>query len=130
MVDSQVTSITPATHADRHRHGGADPLTGDVRIDDMFPSGGIIMWSGAIVDIPSGWTICDGTSSTPDLRDSFVIGAGTTYAVDATGGSTQHRHGAATATGDDIARAAGCGYKTDYQSHLPPYYALAYIMKT
>ena len=38
MVDSQVTSITPATHADRHRHGGADPLTGDVRIDDVEPN--------------------------------------------------------------------------------------------
>lgn len=33
MVKSQMTAITPATHADRHRHGAADPLTGDVRID-------------------------------------------------------------------------------------------------
>lgn len=33
MVNSQTTSITPATHADRHKHGGADPLTGDVRVD-------------------------------------------------------------------------------------------------
>ena len=33
MVESQVVSITPAQHADAHRHGGTDPLTGDVRID-------------------------------------------------------------------------------------------------
>ena len=35
MVKSQCISITPATHADRHRHGGDDPLTGDVRIDAL-----------------------------------------------------------------------------------------------
>jgi len=34
MVRSQTTSITPAQHAYRHRYGGADPLTGDVRIDE------------------------------------------------------------------------------------------------
>lgn len=38
MVNSQTTSITPAHHADRHRHGGADPLTGDVRIDSISGS--------------------------------------------------------------------------------------------
>ena len=43
------------------------------------------MWSGQEVDIPSGWVLCDGTSSTPDLRNRFVIGAGDTFSVDATG---------------------------------------------
>jgi len=40
-----------------------------------FPSGGIIMWSGTIATIPSGWLLCDGTSGTPDLRNKFVIAA-------------------------------------------------------
>ena len=52
-----------------------------------FPSGGIIMWSGSIGSIPSGWLICDGTNGTPDLRNRFVVGAGSTYAVNATGGT-------------------------------------------
>jgi microcystin-dependent protein len=52
-----------------------------------FPSGGIIIWSGSSASIPSGWLLCDGTNSTPDLRNRFVVGAGSTYAVDATGGS-------------------------------------------
>ena len=52
-----------------------------------FPSGGIIIWSGSSASIPSGWLLCDGTSSTPDLRNRFVVGAGSTYAVGATGGS-------------------------------------------
>lgn len=51
------------------------------------PVGGIIMWGGLIVDIPSSWQLCDGTNSTPDLRDRFVVGAGTTYATSTTGGS-------------------------------------------
>jgi hypothetical protein len=52
-----------------------------------FPSGGIIIWSGSSASIPSGWLLCDGTSSTPDLRNRFVVGATSTYAVGATGGS-------------------------------------------
>lgn len=52
-----------------------------------FPTGGIIIWSGAESAIPSGWILCNGSGGSPDLRDRFVVGAGTTYAVDATGGS-------------------------------------------
>jgi hypothetical protein len=52
-----------------------------------FISGMIILWSGSVVSIPAGWLLCNGASSTPDLRDRFVVGAGSTYAVDATGGS-------------------------------------------
>jgi microcystin-dependent protein len=51
------------------------------------PSGAILAWSGSIATIPAGFVICDGTNSTPDLRDRFIVGAGTTYAVDATGGA-------------------------------------------
>lgn len=40
-----------------------------------IPIGCIIMWSGSISTIPSGWRLCDGTNNTPDLRDKFVIGA-------------------------------------------------------
>jgi microcystin-dependent protein len=52
-----------------------------------IPSGVITLWSGAIGAIPAGWLLCNGTSGTPDLRDRFVVGAGTTYAVGATGGA-------------------------------------------
>ena len=56
-------------------------------LSGSIPSGGIIIWSGASNAIPTGWVLCDGQNSTPDLRDRFVIGAGSNYAVDATGGS-------------------------------------------
>jgi len=52
-----------------------------------FPAGGIIIWSGAIGAVPVGWYLCDGTNGTPDLRNRFIVGAGSTYSVGATGGS-------------------------------------------
>lgn len=68
-----------------------------------IPVGGIIMWSGTIANIPIGWAICDGSSGTPDLTDRFVIAAGNSYAVYATGGSADatlvsHSHTGTTAS--------------------------------
>ena len=145
-----------------------------------IPSGAIVMWSGSIASIPSGWLLCNGTSGTPDLRDRFVIGAGSTYAVAATGGSADavvvsHTHTATSTStvtdpthnhssqsncapnGGGAGQAYGStvpgnqpGYATTSAStgitvatsttntatgvsgtnaNLPPYYALAYIMK-
>lgn len=52
-----------------------------------IPAGAIFLWSGSIGSIPAGYVLCNGSSGTPDLRDRFVVGAGSTYAVNATGGS-------------------------------------------
>jgi microcystin-dependent protein len=141
--------------------------------DFSFVSGMIIMWSGSIASIPSGWLLCDGSSGTPDLRNRFVVGAGSTYAVNATGGSADatlvsHTHTATvtdpghlhsftrhTSNGTSSNSALGNGdgngssvtqntsstttgitvsNSTEGSSatnaNLPPYYALAYIMKT
>jgi len=57
-----------------------------------IPSGGIIMWSGALADIPAGWHLCDGTSGTPDLRDRFILGTSAAEDPGATGGSNTHTH--------------------------------------
>ena len=45
------------------------------------------MWSGASDAIPSGWWLCDGQNGTPDLRNRFIVGAGSNYVVGNTGGS-------------------------------------------
>ena len=137
------------------------------------PAGGIIMWSGSVASIPSGWLLCNGASGTPDLRDRFVIGAGSTYGVAATGGSADaivvsHTHTAtstvtdpghnhtysvvqtsggpsggtvsytSTATVNTGNRTTGITVGTTNASagasgtnaNLPPYYALAFIMKS
>ena len=109
-------------------------------------SGIIAIWSGSIVSIPTGWVICDGNNGTPDLRNRFVVGAGDTYAVDANGGALEHNHGftadmhthtipagANINTGviiSNITDPTAATGTTDNESSLPPYYALAYIMKT
>lgn len=53
-----------------------------------IPSGLISMWSGSIGSIPSGWYLCDGSNGTPNLTDRFIIGAGSSYAVNGTGGAS------------------------------------------
>ena len=59
------------------------------------PSGAIIMWSGSIASIPSGWALCNGANGTPDLRNRFVIGS----SVDVSGVSNTEVTGANTKTG-------------------------------
>jgi len=53
------------------------------------PSGIIAVWSGSEGSIPSGWYLCNGSNSTPDLRNRFIVGAGSgsNYSVGNTGGS-------------------------------------------
>ena len=53
------------------------------------PSGIIAVWSGSEGSIPSGWYLCNGSNSTPDLRNRFIVGAGSgsSYSVGNTGGS-------------------------------------------
>jgi len=52
-----------------------------------IPSGVILMWHGLIANIPSGWVLCNGSNSTPDLRGQFVQGAANGVEAGATGGS-------------------------------------------
>ena len=77
------TTRFEGVYADNFYGSGAN-LTGI----EAFVTGMILLWSGAANAIPSGFVLCNGSNSTPDLRNRFVIGAGDTYAVDATGGSS------------------------------------------
>jgi microcystin-dependent protein len=141
---------------------------------NAFIAGMIMMWSGSIASIPSGWLLCNGSSGTPDLRNRFVVGAGSTYSVGGTGGSADaivvshthsasssssvsdpsHSHGIGGGGSGGIAFSGGTVGTTDKSTanattgisvststsigstgssgtnaNLPPYYALAYIMK-
>lgn len=49
--------------------------TGSSAGANLIPTGAIIMWSGTIATIPSGWVLCNGSNGTPDLRNRFVVGA-------------------------------------------------------
>jgi len=142
-----------------------------------IPTGMISLWYGSIGSVPLGWYLCDGTNGTPDLRDRFVVGAGSTYSVAATGGSTDaivvsHNHTATSAvtdaghnhvltgyanynatgiapggnaivaagtpaiststatTGITVATTNVAAGVSGTNANLPPYYALAYVMKS
>jgi hypothetical protein len=144
-------------------------------VSATFIAGMILIWSGSLGSIPAGWVLCDGTNSTPDLRNRFVIAAGNTYAVGATGGSADaivvsHNHTATSTvtdpghlhsinvqnltnngfisgggnaigtggtfntntntTGITVATTTATAGTSGTGANIPPYYALAYIMKT
>ena len=68
--------------------GGASAAPSWTTIETSgVPSGGIIMWSGTNADIPSGFVLCDGNNSTPNLTDRFIIGRGGSTNTNSTGGS-------------------------------------------
>ena len=48
--------------------------TGPQPETDSIPKGVIVMWSGTKETIPTGWGLCDGTNSTPNLIDRFILG--------------------------------------------------------
>jgi hypothetical protein len=81
------TPLAPTASAGTNTTQIASTAFVTTAIAAAFPSGGIIIWSGSSASIPSGWVLCNGSNSTPDLRDRFVVGAGSTYAVGDTGGS-------------------------------------------
>ena len=64
-------------------YGDGSNLTGI----EAFVKGMIILWYGNTNNVPTGFALCDGTNDTPDLRDKFVVGAGSEYTPGDTGGS-------------------------------------------
>jgi hypothetical protein len=150
-------------------------------VGTTIPSGIINLWYGAIGSVPTGWYLCDGSNGTPDLRDKFVVGAGSSYSVGATGGAkdavvVSHNHTASSTStstvtdpghahnftlggspgGGTYSAVAPSIYSTastasavtgitvatattttntaagvsGTNANLPPYYALAYVMKS
>ena len=135
-----------------------------------IPTGVIMMWSGTIATIPSGFALCDGGNNTPDLRDKFIVGAkqddgvgaastaksNVTGSLTTSGGSatsTTSQEGVHEFTGSEDNSAqvqdASSSYNgiqnknsRDRHQHgidwrhthtvptIPPFYAIAYIMKT
>ena len=99
-----------------------------------IPSGCILLWSGSTGSVPSGWYLCDGTNGTPDLRNSFIVGAGNTYAVGATGGSADaivvsHTH-TATSTVTDPQHQHSLPSGQGSQPNTNPYLGASNVLAT
>lgn len=80
-----------------------------------MPSGGIIMWSGLIINIPTGWALCDGLNGTPNLRDRFIVGAGSSYSVNEFGGLAS-----VTLTGSQLPAHSHTGTTNSTGAHTHP----------
>jgi len=94
------------------------------------PVGTIKIWGGGSSLIPDGWHLCDGTHGTPDLTGKFVLGASAST-VGSQGGTGTHSHSysvVSAAAGTDTGFIIADPLSTE--GHIPPYYALAYIMRT
>lgn len=74
---------------DSDGNGSNDTTVGEYLRQDSIgvPSGVIVMWSGSVLSIPTGWFLCDGTNGTPNLTDRFIVGSGTKFTHASTGGS-------------------------------------------
>jgi hypothetical protein len=177
IVNTKIDASTAIENVKTLSVSGATTLSSNLSVSGIatattfvgngtIPVGGIIMWSGSIVSIPTGWALCNGSSGTPDLRNKFIVGAGSTYAVAATGGSADatlvdhthtitdpgHNHsisygsyGAGLGGNTRIGQSGGGPIYTNSNTtgitiapvgigstnaNLPPYYALAFIMRT
>ena len=86
VTAEQITSTDDINAVDDITAGGTVTAT-DFVGNGTIPIGGIIMWSGTDAGVPSNWALCDGSSGTPNLIDRFIVGRGSAYAADATGGS-------------------------------------------
>lgn len=84
VQNTGVISITAGPGITINRNNGNVTISNSA---EAFATGMIMMWSGLVANIPTGWAICDGGNGTPDLRDRFIMGAGGSYATGSTGGS-------------------------------------------
>lgn len=112
----------------------------DAAAQHHVPTGAIMMWSGTIANIPTGWALCNGQNGTPDLRGRFIVGAtngivmfdskGYNYAVGATGGKNEvaltvdqmpkHNHDTASSISDGTVSTGSGGahtHKGAYKSY-------------
>lgn len=150
ILDDTITvdKLTSTAPAEDGYYPKYNDSTNDITWVNIMPSGIIVMWNSTVATIPTGWFLCDGTNSTPDLRNKFIIGAqeddtvaktNVTGSLTQEGGDVSHIHGGVTgSTGPGGTQAqAGSNHNMvlshthtiDSDDHLPPYYALCFIMK-
>lgn len=168
-----ITGVVTATHTELDKTKDATLF--------CFP-GMIVMWSGAVASIPTGWKLCNGSGTistggaVPNLVNRFIYGSATdsggTVNIGQTGGSSTHNHfinilgtalsldqmpshthtvtgGQFDTPGNGVAGGIGGtndGYSfttnstgggsphshsatSDVQNTIPPYYALAFLIK-
>lgn len=76
IITSFDNSTTPVLNEElRKIRKSVDSTEASIAALNTVPAGVIVMWSGTIATIPTGWVLCNGSNGTPDLRDRFIVGA-------------------------------------------------------
>ncbi len=95
-VNQDFDDLVTAIRAAHHRDVDGTPISyQDIASGwGLVPSGGIMFWSGLISTIPTGYVFCNGSNSTPDMRNQFALcpgqDSGGTYDTGDTGGEASH----------------------------------------
>jgi hypothetical protein len=132
-VTGNLTGNTNGTHTGDLDTSGGGVLMADGQIllawleDAIFdyiigkglPVGSIVAFDGDVGTLPANWKVCDGTSGTPDLRDRFIVGSGSTFAVDATGGTLTHSHSVTVNSGGEHNHTGTVGDHTLTVAQIP-----------
>lgn len=158
IADSKLAQITTASKVNGTAITGLASVPSGAGVlptaNGGMPSGVICMWSGTIATIPTGWYLCDGNNSTPNLTNRFIVCAdaddggvakstitGSALVSHDTGLIPAHTHTVPTGPSYDgvsghISSAGRTPDATKTSSSygtgtkvIPVFYALAYIMK-
>lgn len=82
LTMGDIEGLTDELDALRNASGGGS-------VSFNVAPGVIMIWSGTEDSIPDGWHVCNGEDGTVDLRDKFVLGAGSNHPAGDTGGSEE-----------------------------------------
>jgi hypothetical protein len=120
-------SSLPSVATDAANKTYVDQLT----YNNLLPIGSIILWYGNIATVPNGWNICNGEHGTPDLRDRFVMGAGSLATPNDIGGNntvtittttvSDHNHSGTVNSGGDHDHGGYTGGHTLTANELGPH---------
>jgi hypothetical protein len=108
-------------------------------LNKFFPVNTIMLWWGGWGTVPAGWSFCDGTGGSPDLRDRFVMCAGQFLAPQTAQGATsaypgEHTHANTYNTypgpaGPTVLEVHNSNAVYPGQVYSLPYFAVLYIRK-
>ena len=144
IVGSKLASLSSISSG-----AGVIPIA---NLPSTFVSGMILMWSGSVATIPTGWVLCNGSNGTPNLTDRFVIAAGNSYSPGATGNGSLPATSLTLTYNQKVTGSGGTGYVESSQTgglnygvtssmysissfgsgstNIAVYYALCFIMKS
>ncbi len=90
VATNQTTAVTTDTASNDPVYYKVAPIIDNSLAGVKYPASSLIFWGQAT--LPLGWSACDGSGGTPDLRNKFLKCVDSAENPGATGGSATHTH--------------------------------------